>query len=114
MKKSKLLKIGGCIILVLFILFVKNGHIHFPGHGNIENKNLEESVVNHVSSTLADGEEVEFVSKYLCEDYMENDEVRFSANVIYNIISKNGLKERHSAHVICNEDKDKIIEWKDL
>lgn len=114
MKKCNLLKIGGCIVFVLIIMFAKNGHIHLPGHGNVENQNLEEAVVAYVSSTLADGKKVEFVSKYLCEDYMENDEVRFSANVIYNIISWNGQKERHTAHVVCNEDKDKIIEWKDL
>lgn len=31
MKKSKLLKTGGCIVLILLILFVRNGHIHLPG-----------------------------------------------------------------------------------
>lgn len=71
MKKCNLLKIGGCIVFVLIIMFAKNGHIHLPGHGNVENQN-------------------------------------------HNIISWNGLKERHTAHVVCNEDKDKIIEWKDL
>ena len=60
----------------------RTGHIHLPGHGNVENQNLEEAVVAHVSARLTDGEKVEFVSKYLCEDYMENDEVRFSA--VYN------------------------------
>ena len=114
MKKCNLLKIGGCVVFVLLIMFAKNGHIHLPGHGNVENQNLEEAVVAHVTSTLADGKKVEFVSKYLCEDYMENDEVRFSANVVYDIISERGQKERHTAHVITNEDKDKIIDWKDL
>lgn len=114
MKKCNLLKIGGCIVIVLLIMFAKNGHIHLPGHGNVENQNLQEAVVAYVSSTLADGKRVEFVSKYLCEDYMENDEVRFSANVVYDIISEMGQKERHTAHVITNEDKNKIIDWKDL
>ena len=45
---------------------------------------------------------------------MEKDEVRFSTNVVYDIISERGQKERHTAHVITNEDKDKIIDWKDL
>lgn len=114
MKKSKLLKTGGCIVLMLFILFARNRHIHLPGHGNVENRNLEKSVITHVSSILTDGRKVEFAGKYLCKDYIENGEVRFSANVIYNTISENGLKEMHTAHVVCNEDKDKIIEWKDL
>ena len=79
-----------------------------------ENKNLEEAVVRHASSLLADGGMVEFVSKYLCEDYKENGEVRFSANVIYYVVSADGTKEKHTAHIVCNEDKDRIIEWKDI
>ena len=63
---------------------------HLPGHGNRENENLKESVINHVSSTLTNGETVEFDSKYSCEDYMENGQVRFSADVIYYIVSKDG------------------------
>ena len=69
--------------------------------------------MNRVSNTLTGGETVEFRGKYNCEDYKENGEVRFSANVIYDVISKDGTKERRTAHVICNEDKDKIIEWRD-
>lgn len=114
MKRNNLQKICGIVIFVLLIMFAKNGHLHLPGHGNVEEQNLRQAVVDHVSSTLADGKKVEFVSKYLCEDYMEKDEVRFSANVVYDIISGRGQKERHTAHVITNEDKDKIIDWKDL
>ena len=69
--------------------------------------------LNHVSNTLTDGETVEFRGKYNCEDYKENGDVRFSANVIYDVISNDGTKERRTAHVICNEDKDIIIEWRD-
>lgn len=112
MKKSKILI--GCIVLVMLVSYCKNDPIHLPGHGNWEEKNLKEAVVNHVSTTLTDGETVEFRGKYNCEDYKENGEVRFSANVIYEVFSKDGTKERRTAHVICNEDKDKIIEWKDV
>ena len=111
MKKSKFLI--GCIVLVVLVSYCKNAHIHLPGHGNWEEKNLKGVVVNHVSNTLTDGETVEFRGKYNCEDYKENGEVRFSANVIYDVISKDGTKERRTAHVICNEDKDIIIEWRD-
>ena len=100
--------------VMLFVSCVKCGHFNLPGHGNRENTNLIESVVNHVSSQLNNGEKVEFGSKYLCEDYKEKGEVRFSANVIYYVVSKDGSKEKHTAHVVCNEDKDRIIEWKEL
>jgi hypothetical protein len=114
MKKSRLINVAGCIILVMLVVFAITGHIHMPGHGNLENKNFEETVVSHVSSKLTHGEKVEFGSKFLCEDYKENDEVRFSANVIYYVVSRNGAKEEHIAHVITNEDKDNIIEWKEI
>lgn len=113
MKRKIFFKLSGCIIIVmLFIVISKNGPINLPGHGNLENQNLEKTVVSHVSSTLLNGETVEFDSKYHCRDYKENDEIRYSANVIYYVISKEGVKEKHIAHVICNEDKNRIIEWK--
>lgn len=87
---------------------------HLPGHGNWENKNLQESVISHVTSTLTNGETVEFGSKYSCEDYMENGEARFSANVTYYVVSKDGSKEMRTAHIVCNEDKDSILKWKDI
>ena len=114
MKKSKFITLAGCIVLVLLVTFAKSGHIHMPGHGNWENKNFEKAVINHVSSILTNDEKVDFGSKFLCKDYKENGEVRFSANVIYYVISRNGTKEKHIAHVVCNEDKDRIIEWKDI
>lgn len=112
MKKSKIL-IGSIAILMLVAL-AKCGRVNLPGHGNWEEKNLKEAVLNHVSTTLVDGETVEFRGKYNCEDYKENDEVRFSANVIYDVLSKDGTKTRRTAHVICNEDKDCILEWRDV
>ena len=114
MTKNSFIKIAGCIVLVMLYAFAKSGYMNMPGHGNWENKNLEEAVVNHVSSGLTSDEKVEFGGKYLCEDYQENGEVRFSANVIYYIISRNGAKEKHIAHVVCNEDKDRILEWKEI
>jgi len=115
MKRNNFFKLlSGCIIIVMLFIVIKNGHINLPGHGNLENQNLEKTIVSHVSSNLLNGETVEFDSKYLCKDYKDNDEKRFSANVIYYVISKDGAKEKHVAHVICNEDKDRIIEWKDI
>ncbi|MBQ6038344.1 MAG: hypothetical protein IJL37_06750 [Bacteroidaceae bacterium] len=114
MKKTKFIKIAACIAVVLLILYAQSGHINLPGHGNRENRNFEEAVISHVSASIVDGEKVEFGSKYLCEDYKENGEVRFSANVSYYIVSTDGTKEKHTAHVVCNEDKDRIIEWKDI
>ena len=93
--KRKWIYIIGCIAIVMLWAYAKSGHINLPGHGNRENKNLEEAVVRHASSLLADGGMVEFVSKYLCED-------------------ADGTKEKHTAHIVCNEDKDRIIEWKDI
>ncbi len=100
------------IVIVVLIVFGRCGHL--PGHGNREESNLKEVVENCVSSTLKDGETVEFGGRYDCEDYKENDEVRFSAKVTYDVVSKDGTKVRHTAFVVCNEDKDKIIEWKEL
>ena len=114
MKKVKFINLAVFIGFMMIIALAKNGHINMPGHGNWENKNLEKAVVQHVSSRLSNGEKVEFGSKFFCEDYKENDEVRFSANVIYYVVSCGGTKEKHVAHVVCNEDKDKIIEWKDI
>ena len=102
MKKSQFKKLAVFIVFVMFIALAKSGHINMPGHGNWDNKNFEKAVVH------------EFGSKFFCEDYKENDEVRFSANVIYYVVSSDGTKEKHVAHVVCNEDKDRIIEWKDI
>ena len=65
MKRNNLQKICGIVIFVLLIMFAKNGHLHLPGHGNVEEQNLRQAVVDHVSSMLADGKKVEFVSKYV-------------------------------------------------
>lgn len=114
MKKNMFIKLAGCIILVMLVALAKSEHLHLPSHGNWENKNFEKAVVNQASSRLSNSEKVEFGSKFLCEDYKENNEVRFSANVIYYVVSTNGTKEKHIAHVISNEDKDRIIEWKEI
>ena len=114
MMKRTITIVAVCIAILMLFAFAKGGHINLPGHGNRENQNLKEAVLGHVSSTLSNGETVEFDSKYLCEDFMDNGEARFSANVIYYVISLDGTKEQHIAHVICNEDKDRIIEWQDI
>lgn len=114
MKKSKFMKIAACIALVLLVVFVTSGHIHLPSHGNRENKNFEKAVVAYVSSQLTNGENVEFVEKFLSEDYKENNEVRYAATVVYYVVSRTGGREKHTARVICNEDKDRIIGWKEL
>lgn len=114
MMKRTITIVAVCIAILMLFAFAKGGHINLPGHGNRENQNLKEAVLGHVSSTLSNGETVEFGSKYLCEDFMDNGEARFSANVIYYVISLDGTKEQHIAHVICNEDKDRIIEWQDI
>lgn len=99
-------------IAMLVVSSCKFGHL--PGHGNVENKNLQESVITHVSSTLANGEKVEFGTKYNCDDYMQDGEARFAANVTYYVISKDGTKQEHCARIVTNEDKDVILDWKDL
>lgn len=114
MKRDILFKLTGCIAIGGLFVFIKNGHVNLPGHGNLENKKFEETVVNHISSSLVNGGSVEFVCKYLSEDYKECNEIRFSTYIIYNVISKDGTKEKYVAHVICNKDRDKIIEWKDI
>ena len=114
MKKSKFMKIAACIALVLLVAFVTSGHIHLPGHGNRENKNFEKAVVAYVSSLFTNGEKVEFGEKFLSEDYKENNEVRYAATVVYYVVSGTGAREKHTARVICNEDRDRIIEWKEL
>ena len=106
MMKRTITIVAVCIAILMLFAFAKGGHINLPGHGTRENQNLKEAVLGHVSSTLG--------SKYLCEDFMDNGEARFSANVIYYVISLDGTKEQHIAHVICNEDKDRIIEWQDI
>ena len=113
MEKSKLIKVVGIIVVVLLVLYAQASHINLPGHGNRENKNLQEAVVNYAASKLTNGETVEFGTKYNSEDYKENGEVRYSATVEYYVVAKDGSKVKHTAQVVTNEDKDKIIEWKD-
>ncbi|MBR5118189.1 MAG: hypothetical protein IK100_06030 [Muribaculaceae bacterium] len=104
----------GCIALVMLFACSKSGHIHLPGHGNVEKQNLKEAVVNHVSSTLTNGETVEYGGNSGNNYYEENGEVRFSTDVVYYVVAPNGAKEKRKAQVVCNEDRDKIIEWKDI
>ena len=35
-------------------------------------------------------------------------------NIPHYVVSADGTKEKHTAHIVCNEDKDRIIEWKDI
>lgn len=112
--RRRFIKIVGSIAIVLLVAYATCGHINLPGHGNRENKNFEEAVVNHVASHLTNGEEVEFFSKFSCKDYKVNGDVRFSAKVIYFVVSKKGAKDMYIAQVVCNEDKNKILEWKNL
>lgn len=112
MKKVSIFAV--CIVLFLAVCYSMSGHLHLPGHGNVEKQNLQELVVNHVASTLTNGETVEFVSSYGNDYSKENGDVRFSTNVVYNVITRDGSKEKHTAHVVCNEDRDKIYEWKDI
>ena len=114
MKRNNYFKLSSCIIIVILFIAIKNGYINWPGHGNLENLKFEETVVSHVVSNLPDDETVEFGSKFLCKNYKDNGKVRFSANVVYFIVSKDGVKKKHIAHVICNENKDRIIEWRNI
>ena len=113
MEKNKIMKVVGIIVVVLLVLYAQAGHINLPGHGNREQKNLQEAVVNYVASKLTNGETVEFGTKYISDDYKENGEVRYSATIEYYVVAKNGTKEKHTAHVVTNENKDKILEWKE-
>ena len=112
MKKVSIIAV--CIALFLAVCYATSGHLHLPGHGNVEKQNLQEVVVNYVTSTLTNGESVEFVNSYGNDYYKENGDVRFSTNVVYNVMAPDGSKEKRTAHVICNEDRDKIYEWKDI
>ena len=113
MEKGILIKIIGIIVVVLLVLYAQAGHINLPGHGNREQKNLQEAVVNYAASKLTNGETVEFGTKFNSNDYKENGEVRYSATVEYYVVAKDGSKVKHTAQVVTNEDKDKIIDWKD-
>ena len=54
---------------------------------------MGEVVVNYVNSTLTNGETVEFVGSY-CNDYFkENGDFRFSTNVVYMVIARDGSQE---------------------
>jgi len=110
--KSKIL--FGFLALVMLYAFAKSGHIHLPGHGNVEKQNLKEVVVNHVSPTLTCGERVEFGGNLGNNYYEENGEIRFSTNVTYYVVAQNGTRKKHSAHIVTNEDRDKMIEWQDI
>lgn len=113
MEKGKLIKIIGIVVVVLLVLYAQAGHINLPGHGNREQKNLQEAVVNYAASQLTNDETVEFGTKYNSNNYKENGEVRYSATVEYYVVAKDGSKVKHTAQVVTNEDKDKIIEWKE-
>lgn len=117
MKKGRFIKATiFFLLIVILVLYAKSGHFNLPGHGNWEDNNLKNSVVNHVSPTLRKGRMVEFGGKFSCEDYKDNkdNEVRFSANVIYYVVSNDGKREQHIAHIVTNEDKDSIIEWNEI
>ena len=53
--KRKWFYIICCFAIVMLWAYAKSGHINMPGHGNRENKNLEEAVVKHAASLHADG-----------------------------------------------------------
>lgn len=114
MRKSKVIKTFGGILLIMFFVLVSTEHLHLPGHGNRENRSFEELVTNHVQTTLTQRKKVEFGNRFSCQDYKENGKLRFSAYVTYYLVSENGGKEMHIAHVVCNGNKDKIIEWKEI
>ncbi len=114
MNKRGVVVAMGFVALILLAVYATVGHLHLPGHGNWEERNFKESIVRHASSMVAHGQKVEYGSKYFCEDYKENDEVRFSARVIYYVVSDDGTIAEHVAQVVCNEDKDRIIDWKEL
>ena len=101
-------------MVIMLIVLASAGQLHLPAHGSRTNRSFEEAVVNHVQTTLAKGEKVELGSRFLCKDYKENGELRFACNVTYYVVSENGVKEIHTAHVVCNGDKDRIIEWKEI
>lgn len=110
--KSKVLACS--VAFVMLVAFVNCEHVHLPGHGNIERQNLEESVIGHVASTCTHGEKVVFGGNSGNDYFTVNGKVRFSTNVTYYVVAPNGTKEKHTAYVVCNEDRDTIIEWHDL
>lgn len=114
MRKSRFVKTAGSLVVIMLIVLASAGQQHLPGHGNRTNRSFEEAVVSHVQATLAKGEKVELGSRFLCKDYKENGELRFACNVTYCVVSEHGVKEMHTAHVVCNGDKDRIIEWKEI
>lgn len=114
MRKNRSIRRFGEVLLIMIFVLVSTGYLHLPGHGNRENMNFEELVTNYVLTTLAQRKKVEFGNRFSCQDYKENGELRFSANVTYYLVSENGVKEMHIAHVVCNGKKDKIIEWKEI
>lgn len=112
--KNKTIKITLYAAILLFIAYLKAGHINMPGHGNQEEQNLEKAVSDHVFPTLSNGETIKFGYKYSCNDYMENGEARFSAIIVYHIVASNGEKTGHTAHIVCNEDKTRILKWQEI
>lgn len=77
-------------------------------------RNLQEAVINHLSSTLTKGETVEYIGNSSDKYIKVNGELCFSTNVSYYVVSANGAKEKYSAHVVTNVDRDKIIEWENI
>ena len=77
-------------------------------------RNLQEAVINHLSSTLTKVETVEYIGNSSDKYIKVDGEPCFSTNVSYYVVSPNGAKEKHSAHVVTNVGRDKIIEWKDI
>ena len=114
MVNSKSIRRFGGVLLIMILVLLFPRYLHLPGHGNRENMNFEELVINHVQTTLAQRKKVEFGNRFSCQDYNENGQLRFSANVTYYLVSENGVKEMHIAHVVCNGNKDRIIEWKEI
>ena len=112
MKKISIFAV--CLVLFLAVCYATSGHLHLPGHGNVEKQNLREAVINHISSTLSNGEKVEFVGNSGNDYFKEDGEARFSTNVSYYVVSPNGSKVKHTSHIITNDDRDKILEWKDI
>ena len=54
---------------------------------------MGEVVVNYVTSTLTNGETVEFVGTYGNDYFKENGDFRFSTNLVYTVIARDGSQE---------------------
>lgn len=60
---------------------------------------MGEVVVNYVTSTLTNGETVEFVGSYGNVYFKENGDFRFSTNVVYMVIARDGSQENVLPHI---------------